>query len=164
MIPYQPEAVATHRDVKVRGLRYRLHSWGDPEAPTVLLLHGWADTGMSFQLIADRMYPDWRLIAPDWRGFGDSAWSPGGYWFPDYLADLDGILERLEINTPVRLVGHSMGGNVAWLYAGIRPDRVSHVASLDAFGLREANPDETPERYRLWATAQYSLNTFDVTA
>jgi pimeloyl-ACP methyl ester carboxylesterase len=141
---------AQEMDIPVRGLRYRVHCWGDPDSPPVFLLHGWADTGLSFQFLAEQMASRWRLIAPDWRGFGDSDRATQGYWFPDYLADLDALLDHFAPSQAVRLVGHSMGGNVVWLYAGAMPERVSHVVSLDAFGLRDSNPDDAPARYRQW--------------
>ena len=150
MTSYKPIAAERCRDLDVRGLRVRIHCWGDAQAPLILLLHGWADTGASFQLLADHMHRDWQLLAPDWRGFGDSDRAPGGYWFPDYLADLDTLLDQLSPHEPVRIAGHSMGGNVAWLYAGTRPERLSHVASLDAFGLPDGAPDSAPDRYRQW--------------
>lgn len=105
---------------------------------------------MSFQFLADAMQDDWYLIAPDWRGFGDTDRSPAGYWFPDYLADLDAFIDYYARQTPVRLLGHSMGGNVACLYAGIRPEKISHLVSLDAFGLRETSPEQAPGRYAQW--------------
>ncbi len=147
---YKPACPARHRDLNIRGLRCRLHEWGPVDAEPVLLLHGWADTGMSFQFLADVMAGQWRLLAPDWRGFGDSDRCPGGYWFPDYLADLDSLLDQVLPGAPARLVGHSMGGNVAWLFAGVRSERVSHVASLDAFGPHDTQPSEAPARYRAW--------------
>lgn len=150
LIMYQPRRPALPREMNVRGLRCRLHCWGDREAPPVLLLHGWADVGMSFQFLADALSDDWYLVAPDWRGFGESGWQPGGYWFPDYLADLDEMLDSLSPAAPVRLVGHSMGGNVAWLYAGIRPGRVSHAVSLDVYGLPDSPPENAPEHYARW--------------
>src|SRR5690606_24993277 len=73
-----------------------------------------------------------------------------GYWFPDYLADLEVLLDRFAGGKPARIVGHSMGGNVAWLYAGTRPERVARVVSLDAFGLDETKPDEAAGRYARW--------------
>ncbi len=48
------------------------------------------------------------MVAPDWRGFGDSEWVPGGYWFPDYFADLDGLLDALAPQSRARVIGHSM--------------------------------------------------------
>jgi pimeloyl-ACP methyl ester carboxylesterase len=105
---------------------------------------------MSFQFLADHLALRWRVIAPDWRGFGDSAWDPNGYWFPDYLADLEGLLAQFSPDRPAQLAGHSMGGNVACLYAGIRPERISHLVSLDAAGVKDNQPDEAPARYARW--------------
>ena len=147
---YVPQKKPVHRHLKIRNHKYTLHCWGDPQAPPVFLLHGWVDTGMSFQFLADAMGEDWHLVAPDWRGFGDTDWSPEGYWFPEYVGDLEKILDQLSPKEPVKLVGHSMGGNIAWLYAGIRPQRVSHCASLDVFGLPAVSADEAPDRYGKW--------------
>lgn len=147
---YVPLRKAQQQLIRLPELGYCLNCWGDAQAPPVFLLHGWADTGMTFQFLADALAGDWRLIAPDWRGFGGSERSPCGYWFPDYLADLDALLERLSPGQPARLVGHSMGGNVAWLYAGIRPERVSHAVALDVFGLPDAAPALAPARHRQW--------------
>jgi pimeloyl-ACP methyl ester carboxylesterase len=147
---YVPIKTPQQLTIRVRELDYCLNCWGDERAPPLFLLHGWADTGMTFQFLADAMSGDWRLIAPDWRGFGGTAWSRGGYWFPDYLADLDALLEQLSPDRPVCLIGHSMGGNVAWLYAGIRPQRVSHAVALDVFGLPDAASRLAPERYGQW--------------
>jgi pimeloyl-ACP methyl ester carboxylesterase len=72
------------------------------------------------------------------------------FWFPDYLADLDQLLELYSADSPVRLIGHSMGGNVAGLYAGARPERVSAFVNLEGFGLHDSAPEEAPERYRDW--------------
>ena len=57
----------------------------------MLLLHGYADCAASFQFVADEIDPDLPLVAIDWRGFGRSARSAGGYWFPDYYADLEAV-------------------------------------------------------------------------
>src|SRR6185503_12972366 len=109
--------------VEVRGLRYHVRSWGREGAPRMFLLHGWMDVSASFQFVVDALRRDWHVLAPDWRGFGLSAWTGADtYWYPDYLADLDRLLERFEPAAPARIVGHSMGGNIACLYAGVRPD------------------------------------------
>ncbi len=147
---YQAIKHPTHHDIEIRGLTYRVNTWGDESCEPVYLLHGWADVGMAFQFIVDNMKDDWYLIAPDWRGFGDTQWNPGGYWFPDYLADLEAIIAHFTPDTSIRLAGHSMGGNVAWLYAGVRPDRVSHAVSLDAIGLSDSDPGQAPHHYSKW--------------
>lgn len=138
------------RFVDVRGLRYHLREWGPEGAPTLVMLHGWMDVSASFQFIVDALQHDWHVIAPDWRGFGRSEWRGDAYWFPDYLADLDAILRLVEPDAPVRLVGHSLGGNVACLYAGVRPTRVARVAALDAFGLPDRPPEQAPGRLEKW--------------
>jgi len=136
--------------VPVRGLRYHVREWGDSSAPRLFLLHGWMDVSASFQFTVDELQREWLVIAPDWRGFGLSEWTDQGYWFPDYLADLDVILERYSPGEPARIVGHSMGGNVANLYAGIRPERVLKLVLAEGFGLPPSNPEEAPERYGRW--------------
>jgi pimeloyl-ACP methyl ester carboxylesterase len=84
------------------------------------------------------------------RGFGRTQWPEQGYWFPDYLADLDALLDHVSPSAPLDLVGHSMGGNVALLYAGIRPARVRRVVSLEGFGLPRTRPQQAPGRYLEW--------------
>jgi pimeloyl-ACP methyl ester carboxylesterase len=136
--------------LQVRGLRYHVRTWGDETDPKLVLLHGWMDVSASFQFLVDALQDDWYVIAPDWRGFGLSEWAPNGYWFPDYIADLEVLLQQLSPDAAVNLVGHSMGGNVAGLYAGIRPDRVSNLALLEGFGLPRTAPTAAPKRFEKW--------------
>jgi pimeloyl-ACP methyl ester carboxylesterase len=137
--------------VDVRGLRYHLRCWGEAGAPKLVLLHGWMDVSASFQFLVDALRAEWRVVAPDWRGYGLSQWSGAdSYWFPDYLGDLDALLARLSPGEPATLVGHSMGGNVACLYAGVRADRVAKLVNLEGFGLRGSDPAKAPDRYREW--------------
>jgi pimeloyl-ACP methyl ester carboxylesterase len=137
--------------VDVRGLRYHLRCWGDRRARQLFLLHGWMDVSASFQFLVDELRAPWRVIAPDWRGYGLSQWSGAdSYWVPDYLGDLDALLSRLSPGEPATVVGHSMGGNVACLYAGARPARVAKLVNLEGFGLRGNDPSQAPERYARW--------------
>jgi len=137
--------------LSIRGLRYHCRTWGSPSAPPLVLLHGWMDVSASFQFLADALQGDWHAIAPDWRGYGLTQWSGAdSYWYPDYLADLDRLLAALAPRAPVALVGHSMGGNVACLYAGIRPERVAQLVNLEGFGLAARAPDDAPARYAKW--------------
>ena len=135
----------------IRGLRYHCRCWGDPQAPKLFLLHGWMDVSASFQFLVDAFRGEWRAIAPDWRGYGLTAWSGAdSYWFPDYLADLDALLGHFSADAPAHLIGHSMGGNVACLYAGVRPERVAKLVNLEGFGLRGNEPTQAPSRYAAW--------------
>ena len=114
------------------------------------MLHGWLDNGGTFQFLVDALQRDWPLVALDWRGFGRSQWPQDGYWFPDYLADLDALLDLLSPGMPARLLGHSMGGNIAALYAGIRPERVRSVINIEGFGLPRTSPEQAPARIAQW--------------
>lgn len=134
----------------IRGLRHHVRIWGDPAAPRLFLLHGWMDVAASFQFLVDGFAREWCAIAPDWRGFGLTEWSREGYWFPDYYADLEALLDHYQPVEPVRLVGHSMGGIIGSVYAGIRPDRVSRLVSLEGLGLARHPPDQAPLRYMHW--------------
>ena len=140
------------RFIQVRGLRYHLRQWGaDTGAAHLIMLHGWMDVSASFQFVVDALGRNWRVIAPDWRGFGLSDRTPADcYWYPDYLADLEFILDAVVGDEPAWLVGHSMGGNVALMYAGVRPQRVRAVVNLEGFGLRPTRPDQAPGRFAEW--------------
>jgi pimeloyl-ACP methyl ester carboxylesterase len=136
--------------LNIRGLRYHVRTWGDAEHPKLVLLHGWMDVSASFQFLVDALRGDWHAVAPDWRGFGLSEWASGAYWFPDYIADLEALLGHFCANAPAHLVGHSMGANVAALYAGIRPHRVASLALLEGFGLPRTAAGSAPDRYAKW--------------
>lgn len=136
--------------LQVRGLRSHIRRWGDPEAPKVFLLHGLLDLSATFEDFAQALVPRYQVLAPDMRGFGESEWAPGGYWFQDYLGDLDRILLHYAPEEPLRLVGHSMGAQVASLFAGLRPERVRKLVLLDGLFLPDMPPNLAPKRFRAW--------------
>lgn len=138
--------------MSVRGVEYRVLEWGQRSNPLVVMLHGWGDCAASFQFVVDCLRRDWFVVAPDWRGFGQSHFRCEGYWFPDYVADLDAILNRYAPTQPVNLLGHSMGANVAGLYAGIFPERVQAFINVEGFGLADGDPANAPDHYRRWIT------------
>jgi len=150
-----PELMKPSRSefISIRGLRYHVRRWGAEDAPMLFMLHGWMDVGASFQFLVDALAGDWHVIAPDWRGFGLSEWCADGYWFADYLADLDALLDHFSPAERARLVGHSLGANVASLYAGVRPARVARVVALDGFGLPIESPDTAPDKMAKWLDA-----------
>jgi pimeloyl-ACP methyl ester carboxylesterase len=115
-----------------------------------VLLHGFLDCGATWQFLVDRLPASWTLVAPDWRGFGASEWIPGGYWFPDYFADLEALLDTLVPQSRARVIGHSMGANVAKMYGGIRPQRMQWLVNLEGLGLARTRPEDAPKRYAHW--------------
>ncbi|HLO63244.1 MAG TPA: alpha/beta hydrolase [Azonexus sp.] len=131
-------------------VRLHIRRWGDPQAPTLFLLHGWMDVSASFQFVVDELQRDWNVIAPDWRGFGPSQWLNRPYYFAQHVGDMEAILDHYAPDGTVRLVGHSMGGILSCLYAGIRPQRVDRLVTLDGFGIAPTTPDMAPDRYRQW--------------
>jgi pimeloyl-ACP methyl ester carboxylesterase len=135
-------------------------TWGDPAAPKLFLLHGWMDVGASFQFLVDALQRDWYAIAPDLRGYGRSEWQPQGYWFADYIADLEALIDAFAPGEAVDLIGHSLGGNVVMIYAGTRPARVRRVVSLEGFGLPKQNPDVAPAKIAAWLDALASPPEF----
>jgi len=141
--------------VDARGVRLHVRRWGSPDAPMLFMLHGWMDMSASFQFVVDALAGDWQVLAPDARGFGLSDWpvaqkGGGHYYFPDYLADLDVLLDQFARGVQVNLAGHSMGANVALLYAGVRPERVRRVVDLEGFGLPAARASQSPGRIAQW--------------
>lgn len=158
--PYLPRRAATSRPLPLRGLRYHLQEWGDraqatPQRPTLVMVHGWMDVGASFQFVVDALavLPDspQHIVAPDWRGFGLTG--PSGsdsYWYPDYLGDLDALLDAVSPDAPVDLLGHSMGGNVVMSYAGVRPQRVRRLVNIEGFGLPAARAEDAAPRLASW--------------
>ena len=155
-LPYTPRRPPASRFVPLRGLQYHVMTWGDatlagPQRPPLVMVHGWMDVGASFQFVVDALHDQRFVIAPDWRGFGLSD-APGAdsYWFPDYLGDLDALLDALSPGQPVDLVGHSMGGNVVMSYAGVRPQRIRKLVNLEGFGLPETQPQQAPRRLAQW--------------
>ncbi len=135
----------------IRGLRYHIRHWGQVGQPKIFMVHGWMDVSASFQFVVDALQQDWHVIAPDWRGFGLTENSHSDtYWFADYLADLDAIVQHFAPNQAINLLGHSLGGNVVAMYAGVRPERIARLINLEGFGLPATNPNQAPARFRKW--------------
>ena len=150
---YQPRRASRSEFVPIRNLRYHVRLWGEPRAgePPLVMVHGWMDVAASYQFVVDAFASDRFVIAPDWRGYGLTELPhTDNYWFPDYLADLDFLLDHYAPATPVDLVGHSMGGNIAMLYAGARAERIRALVNLEGFGMPASRPAQAPGRYAKW--------------
>lgn len=150
---YQVKRQSHSEFVPIRNLTYHVQTWGQPapDKTPLVMVHGWMDVAASYQFVVDALSHDHYVIAPDWRGYGKTA--GGGvdnFWFPDYLADLDFLLDHYAPHRPVNLVGHSMGGNVVMLYGGVRPERIRRLVNLEGFGMPATTPSQAPERYASW--------------
>ena len=143
-------SVARHEHLEIRGLRHRVTRWGPPSDDPIVLLHGFLDNAATFQFLVDALPSHWSFAAPDWRGFGGSQNTNQPYWFPDYFGDLEALLDALVPKSSARVIGHSMGGNIGLLYAGIRPQRLRWIVSLEGFGLPRSQPEQAPARYAQW--------------
>jgi len=157
---YPPRRIPRRELLDVRGIPHGVARWDGPQSTPIVLLHGWGDCAETFQFLIDAWSRDHRALALDWRGFGASAAQGSPYWFPDYLADLDALLGHVSPDEPVVLVGHSMGGNIAALYAGIRPQRVRRLVNLEGFGLPRTDVSEAPARYARWLQQLQTPPTF----
>ncbi|MGZ5186171.1 MAG: alpha/beta fold hydrolase [Caldimonas sp.] len=155
---YFARRAATSRFVEARGLRHHVLEWGDAKAasadnPPLLMLHGWMDVAASFQFVVDALSVDRHVLALDWRGFGASDTPQADtYFFQEYLGDLELVLDALfgDGAGPVDLLGHSMGGNVAMLYSGLRPARIRRLVNLEGFGMPRSKPVHAPRRIASW--------------
>jgi pimeloyl-ACP methyl ester carboxylesterase len=154
---YQVLREPTSTFVSLRGCRYHLMQWGAPSAsqPPLVLAHGWMDVAASWQFMVDALdevfMQDRQIIALDWRGYGRTESPPtDSYWFPDYLGDLDALLDVVSPDRPIDLVGHSMGGNVVMMYAGVRPERIRKLVNLEGFGMAATRAAQAPGRLTQW--------------
>lgn len=130
--------------------RIHVRIWGEADAPKLFMLHGWGDVSATFQFVVDALKGAFQIIAPDWRGFGLSQWNGGPYWYPEYLSDLEGIIDHYSPDAAVDALGHSLGGNVLCIYAGVRPQRFRRIATLEGFGLPASATDDTAKHYADW--------------
>jgi pimeloyl-ACP methyl ester carboxylesterase len=150
------------RRIVANGLSHHVLEWsgalpgGAPlegSAPVVLLLHGFMDAAGTWDLVAPLLAATpMRVLAPDLRGFGDGArFPPGAYYhFPDYVFDVAELVDALAPGSAPIVVGHSMGGTVATLYAGAFPDRVSRVVLAEGVGPPDNRHEDVPDRMRAW--------------
>ena len=152
-------------------MSYRVRTWGQPSTTTapLVLAHGWMDVGASYQFVVDAFSPAFFanrfIIAPDWRGFGHSmpAAPCDHYTFADYLGDLDALLHHYAPGDQVvDLVGHSMGGNIAMLYAAARPARIRRLVNLEGFGMAATQPAQAPARLTQWLDELRQLHSGEI--
>lgn len=145
--------------------RLRLHyvDWGNPEAPPLLLIHGGRDHCRNWDWVARELRNDYHVIAPDLRGHGDSQWITGGtYNTLDYVYDIAQLVHQLKL-APLKIVAHSMGGNIGLRYTGIYPDKVEKIVAIEGLGLsprmlEEMRKRKVDEAMRGWISQMRKLS------
>lgn len=125
--------------LEINGLRLHHLEWGPPDGPPLVLLHGVRAHARIWTRPAAYLTPPYRLLAPDFRGHGDSAWTDAGYGTPRYLADFTAWVDSVALGR-FALVGHSAVGRVAVGYAAAHPERVERLVVVDI------GPDTVPVR------------------
>ncbi|MBL4867769.1 MAG: alpha/beta hydrolase [Pseudomonadales bacterium] len=118
--------------------RLKLHyvEWGDKEAPVLLMVHGMRDHCRNWDWVAEDLSKDYRIIAPDLRGHGDSDWLVGGtYSMMDCVADLRQLINQTtHPKEKVAIMSHSFGGGVSLVYAGVFPEKVEKLMVIEGLG------------------------------
>jgi len=146
-----------HRVVDSQGLPIHCLEWGEPVGVPIVLVHGFLDQAHSWKFFVAELgtqvrQPLW-IVAPDCRGHGDSGWvGAGGYYhFPDYVLDLEQVIQALGA-TQFNLIGHSMGGTISFLYSGAFPKRVNKLALIEGMGPVGMTFSDAPPRMEKWIT------------
>lgn len=164
---YEPLRSSISRFVRIRTHQYHILEWGKAQAgmPSLVMVHGWMDVAASFQFVVDALentpLAGRHIISPDWRGYGLThhvnnprqsciGEDTDNYWLPDYMADLDFLLDHVSPESQIDLLGHSLGGNVVMSYAGVRAERIRRLINLEGFGMPETKAQQAPTRYAQW--------------
>lgn len=131
--------------------RIKMHYsvWGDGEKPPMLLVHGGRDHSRNWDFVAAGLVDQYTIYAPDLRGHGDSGWAIGGmYSFPEFTLDVATLASKLPL--PLTIFGHSLGGAVAMQYAGVFPENVEKVISIEGWGPPDMPHVSAQVRMRQW--------------
>ena len=134
--------------------RLRIHylDWGNPDAPPLLLVHGNRDHCHNWDWVAESLRDQYHIIAPDFRGHGDSEWVMGStYSHSEYVYDLAQLIHQQNL-APLHVIAHSLGGGVALRYAGVYPENIKKMIVIEGTGgpPQMYNPPPVHERMREW--------------
>lgn len=131
-------------------LRLSYWVWGDADNPPLLLVHGNRDHARSWDHIAQAFSDQYRVVACDLRGHGDSEWTKGSHYeLPEFVLDIVGLIDLL--GGRVSMVCHSMGGRTGLLTAGAFPERFDKIVAIEGTGQERPSQPRGPERLRAWA-------------
>lgn len=145
--------------VDVNGVRYHyLLAQGDKKGTPVVLLHGWGSTSYMWRYVMPQLVArGYTVLAPDLRGLGDTSKPATGYDKANVAEDIRALVAKLNLGPQVNVVGHDMGGMVAYAYAAQHPDEVRTLAILDV-PLPGIEPwDQLVQTPRTWHFHFYSV-------
>ncbi len=130
--------------IQVNQKKVSVIEWGEPDATPVLCLHGWLDNAATFHYLAPLLKNQYRLIAIELPGHGQSEHlsADADYQFVSAITVIDAVLDILHIDS-CKVIGHSMGGALALLYAGVVKQRIEKLALIDSFGAFTMQPEKT---------------------
>lgn len=119
------------RRLRVNGLQLFCREWGKTDAPPLVLLHGLRGFSGTWRTLAASLGKQFRLIAFDQRGRGESDWDPLRNYYTDaYVSDLESVVDQLGLER-FGLLGHSMGGTTSYVYAALHPERLAALVIED---------------------------------
>lgn len=133
-VPFAQENEPADRFVAANGLRFHYLEWGDAGSPAVLLLHGASQQAHSWDFISLPLSADYRVLALDQRGHGDSDWAADGDYSLDAMqGDLDALIPALGLDGAggFHLMGHSMGGRNSFVWASRHPGALRSLTVVD---------------------------------
>ena len=143
MVAAQP----TDSHISVNGNSFHFRNWGG-DGQAVVLVHGLASNCRIWDLVAPILCQQFRVLAIDQRGHGETFKPDTGYDFATVVSDLHGFMKALEVTDPV-IVGHSWGGDVALEYAVAHPGGVRGLCFVDGGTIEiSGRPDWTLEDAR----------------
>ena len=142
----------TESRVPTNGIEYNVKTWGNPQSPAVVLMHGWMGTSHTWRKIAPGLAADRFVIVPDMRGYGASDKPESGYDAVNLAADIKGLLDHFGKDR-AHIVGHDMGALVS--------EAIGAVASFDP-GQRDGGEAGQPSggRKSTCFPIQWSLMSF----
>jgi pimeloyl-ACP methyl ester carboxylesterase len=119
-------------EIKARGLTFDVHEGGPADGPPVLLLHGFPQDHREFDLIRPQLHAaGLRTYALDQRGYSPGARpeAVADYQLSEPCLDAVAVLDALSVES-AHVVGHDWGAQIAWMLAGLHPDRVRTVTAI----------------------------------
>lgn len=149
------EPIFSERSFVLEGATIHYRETGDPGDETFVFVHGNRDHCRTWDPLLEALVTaGFRLphvVALDLRGHGDSGWlgPERGYRHEDFVLDLVGLLRHLQKES-ITLIGHSLGGSMAVMFAGALPERVSRLVIVEAAGPYGRSEHEAPELFARW--------------